>query len=417
MNGHARAVRPPDGAPVCTLALWGNFGTLNLGNECTLAAMIDNLGRQLPHARLLCVCSDPADAERRHGIRALPMSAAEDRGTQRAARPLRIVRRMWRELADWQRAYAAMRGAQALLVTGTGILTDQGEGPLGFPYQLFKWCVATKLAGGKIMFVSVGAESITHPRARRFLLRALGLAVYRSYRDGHSAALLENAGFPAARDPICPDLAFSLSLPARREAPQERGLHVAVGLFNYRARGEGADAAAAQAYEDYLEKLCTLIEWLLGRGSSVRVIIGDLAYDEPVRADLLARLRRRGAAVAPPRFAHEPAGSWQELLEQLAPVDLVIASRFHNVLLALMLGKPVISVSYEAKNEALMQQMGLGEYCQTLDGFDVQRLIGQLLALEHNAAVLGARISAQAAVNRRELERQYAHLAAQLSAS
>src|ERR1700733_124077 len=56
------------------IAFWGNFGALNLGNECTLAAAVGNIRARLPDAKLVAICRDPEDAGRRHGIAALPMS-------------------------------------------------------------------------------------------------------------------------------------------------------------------------------------------------------------------------------------------------------------------------------------------------------------------------------------------------------
>jgi polysaccharide pyruvyl transferase WcaK-like protein len=405
----------PGGEPAASvqIALWGNFGALNLGNECTLAAAIANLRARLPHATLICVCSRPADVATRHGVAAIPIGCGADDENPHGAKPQRLVRRLWAELADWIRALRAMRGVSALLVTGTGILTDHGEGTLGFPYQLFKWCAATRLRGGKVLYVSVGAESISQPLARLFLRNALRMADYRSYRDAHSMAVLRRNGMRTEGDPIFPDLAFSLALPAP-DPEAARGARsapiVAVGLYNYRVPGPG-DAEARAAYEGYLDKICGLIGWLQARGCTVRVIVGDLAYDAAVRSDLRALLQRRGASLSADVFADAPAASWQQLLGQLEPVDFVIASRFHNLVLGLMLGKPAISLSYEPKNEALMQQMGLSEYCQTLDGLDLEQLTAQFVRLEQSTDSLRAAIAAQVLVNRDRLGQQY-HLIA-----
>jgi polysaccharide pyruvyl transferase WcaK-like protein len=92
---------------------------------------------------------------------------------------------------------------------------------------------------------------------------------------------------------------------------------------------------------------------------------------------------------------------------QLASVDLVIASRYHNVVLGLLLGKPVVSLSYEPKHDAVMRDMGLGDYCQPLDDFSVERVAEQVQRLETNSTSLGAGIAARAAANRASLDEQY----------
>ena len=99
------------------------------------------------------------------------------------------------------------------------------------------------------------------------------------------------------------------------------------------------------------------------------------------------------------------------LLEQLQQVDFVIASRFHNVLLGLMLGKPAISLSYEAKHEALMASFGLSAYCQTFDRVDVPQLTRQFQQLEQQAADMLPDHRSTGGKKSRELAEQYELLA------
>lgn len=75
------------------------------------------------------------------------------------------------------------------------------------------------------------------------------------------------------------------------------------------------------------------------------------------------------------------AASFGQLVEQFSTVDFVSASRYHNVGLGLLLGKPVVSLSFEAKHDALMSDVGLGEYCLSLDDFSLERLLEQFQRL------------------------------------
>jgi polysaccharide pyruvyl transferase WcaK-like protein len=50
-----------------------------------------------------------------------------------------------------------------------------------------------------------------------------------------------------------------------------------------------------------------------------------------------------------------------------------------------MLNKPVISISYDPKNDSLLDGCGLGEYCQSIEGVDLERLIAQFIQLESQA--------------------------------
>jgi polysaccharide pyruvyl transferase WcaK-like protein len=396
------------------IALWGNFGAFNLGNECTLAAAISNLRACLPDAELIAICRDPEDTAQRHGISGILTSGQRrPAAARRYPKLVRFLRLLCQEAAEWGHVFRHASTIDALLITGSGILSDEGEGTLGVPYELFKWSLLTKLRGKQLLYVSVGAESITGPMARAMVRCALWLADYRSYRDVHSAKLLQSIGFKTDQDVVRPDLAFSLPRSvavtqgaAMSEPGGLRPPRVAVGIFNYRGRGQASSADAA-AYSAYLDRICSLIAWLLARQYPVRVVIGDFKYDEHVRLDVRAELVRRGLDLTGPSFADESAPSFEHLLEQLAAVDFVIASRYHNLILGLLLGKPVVSLSYEGKHEVLMRSMGLADYCQAIEDIDVKRLVEQFQRLEKNADSLRTVIVERVAANRASLKEQY----------
>lgn len=94
-----------------------------------------------------------------------------------------------------------------------------------------------------------------------------------AYRDSHPARVPQRLGFRTDRDVVRPDLAFSLPRPAAAapggvtaERDDSRHRRVAVGLFNFRGRGQENPADAA-AYHVYLDHICSLILWLRRSGS------------------------------------------------------------------------------------------------------------------------------------------------------
>jgi polysaccharide pyruvyl transferase WcaK-like protein len=398
------------------IAFWGNFGTGNWGNECTLQAIVHNVRERVPEAELLCICSQPNDTVKRHGLTSFPIShartnvAAQSR-PKRLPKPLRVLRRASIELRDWVRTFGVARKLDAVVMTGTGMLTDDAEGAFGLPYDLFKWAVAAKAGGSKLSFVSVGVEPIESPIARLFIVTALRLADYRSYRDSQSKEHLKRVGFASGSDRVYPDLAFSLPKALARPAAVASPAHrkIAVGIYNYRGRGLGSPADAA-AYGGYLDKIGSFVMWLLDRDYAVRVLIGDLTYDAAVVGDLRKVLADKGIARHRDRFVDEPAASVDEVMRQIADVEVVVASRFHNVLLALLLGKPVVSIAYNEKNDALMAEMGLSRYCQSIDQLDLGRLIEQFGEIEEKAGSLRSAIALEADAFRGRLNEQYASL-------
>lgn len=397
------------------IALWGHFGALNFGNECTLGALIHNLRLRLPDAELTCICSFPEDTAVRHNLRTVALRSRGD-GVEVPSlpRPLRKLWWGWVELRAWWQAWKEAGRYDALIIAGTGILTDNGEGALGLPYELFKWTVASRLRGRKVLFLSVGTEAMASAATRFLIKHAANLAHFCSFRDEHSRDRVLAIG-GARHGVVYPDLAFSLPPPELTiSAADPAHLRIGVGVYNYRNCGEGGPEAAAE-YRSYIETLCVFIEWLTGEGHSVRLLAGDLAYDDEVREDVVAALEQRGFDTKGSQFVSEPIRSYQDLFLQLAQIDALVATRFHNIVLSLFLGKACVSLSHETKNLAVMTSMGLGQYCQQLEHLSGQTILEHFQQLLNNRLELERNIAATASQNRELLQEQYAQVMRVLS--
>jgi polysaccharide pyruvyl transferase WcaK-like protein len=171
-----------------------------------------------------------------------------------------------------------------------------------------------------------------------------------------------------------------------------------------RLSAETPDPAVHRAY---LATMAAFARWLLAHDYDVRLLIGDFAYDRDVLTEFAASLKREMPPDDPGRVLDTPALSVEELLSQIAATDLVVATRFHNVLLALLLKKPVASVSFHHKSVSLMRAMGLSEHSRDIGDLDLEWLIGQVDALQRNASALIDRMSERVEENRKILDDQY----------
>ena len=402
-----------------TITLLGNFGAHNLGNECTLQALNENIRLLLGDASVNCVCADPDDTLERHHIPAVLISYRHARQfgakQQSSNRFLRLVRRVFirvpLEILEWLRDFKALKGTGMLIMTGTGMLGDFGIRPLGLHYEILKWSVLARLRRSRVLFLSVGAGPLDHPLSRVIVKAALSLADYRSYRDHFSQQYLERIGFDTSKDSVYPDLVFSLpgSLIPVCSSRAKTGRVVALGLMDY--YGKDCDPERGKVvYETYVEQVSRFAAWLLEQGYSVRLLVGDLAYDMHVKSDLYASLHAKGVAFRPEQLTDERIASVEDLCRQLSLADVVVATRFHNLVLALMLGKPTIALSYHEKIRSLMDEAGLGKYCQDLLGMDVPHLIQQFLTLERDADALRSSIKRKTQEYRLALDEQYRHV-------
>src|SRR5262249_34951708 len=146
------------------IALFGNFGTGNLGNEATLQAMVYNLRKHLPNAEITCICPRPENAASEYNISAVPIRApfpiwtpsslsSKDnepvRGSNgsvsgtamephRRVKAFARLRRALRTCAypllegyRWFKGIGRLKEANVLVMTGTGMLGDYAIEPLG----------------------------------------------------------------------------------------------------------------------------------------------------------------------------------------------------------------------------------------------------------------------------------------------
>jgi polysaccharide pyruvyl transferase WcaK-like protein len=130
----------------------------------------------------------------------------------------------------------------------------------------------------------------------------------------------------------------------------------------------------------------------------------------------MAEVRAHRPEVDPARIIVAPATTFAELLRATEPAAIVVATRFHNVIGALRLGKPVIALGYAPKFAALMGDMGLSEFCQSAKSIDVDRLIAQFEQVERRQTDLRERVKACNDVYERAVATQFAELSAELLA-
>ena len=295
-----------------------------------------------------------------------------------------------------------------LIVAGTGLVSD-AYGLRGWgPYSLFKWSLLAKMRGCKLLFVSVGAGPIYGHLGRVLVRASLALADFRSYRDASSLHYLNSIGFATTTDRVYPDLAFSLPLaviPLHSNRGTRRPV-VGVGVMLYAGK-YSVEKPSITIYRNYLENLLILVRWLLESEYDVRLLIGDLC-DRPATEEFKCLLRERLQEYDDSRIIDEDVTSVDQLLSQLEGTELVVATRFHNVLLALLNNKPVVAISFHHKVTSLMNAMGLSNYCLDINDFKGEELIAKFGDVRRNVGALKSVIKERAEDCRKQLDEQYA---------
>lgn len=325
-------------------------------------------------------------------------------------KPIKAVYRLAKEVRHAIQSYFFLRDVHLLVIAGGGQLDEEWGGSWGHPYALMKWATLARLAGSKLVFLSVGGCRIDSLASRLFIRVALSLATYRSYRDQGSREIGLQIS-KSADGPVVPDLAFSLPLThinavieTRRELPL-----VGVSPIAFAHPGLWPTERIA-VYNRYITELSAFVSSLLQRGISV-VLFSSSVPDEQTFRDIRDQVSSQITNEALMRLSSCEAATASELNEMLRSVDFVVASRLHGLLLSFLAGKPSIAISYDRKVQTLMEDMGQAEYCMDIHTFSRNNLLAAFLTLETNADSIPPKLRRIRDGYRELLEEQYKQVA------
>jgi polysaccharide pyruvyl transferase WcaK-like protein len=216
-------------------------------------------------------------------------------------------------------------------------------------------------------------------------------------------------GVDTSSDEVYPDLAFALPTPPAGKT--STGV-VGIGVMSYHGRNEDR-ATATEIHTHYVSAVNGLVRWLVDRGTRVRLFTGDPG-DEPVVASIIDDLHTHRPGLEPGWVTAEPSEELWSLMRKMTEVDVIVATRYHNVLCALKTSTPTISIGYATKHDVLMDSMGLGEFAESARSLDPGRLIERFAELESRSGELRQILRERNGLNAGLLERQFAALSTAL---
>lgn len=386
------------------IGVLGHYGNANLGDEAIIHAVLEESRRRWDRATLYAISNRPSDTAWRHRIPAVSihsgvlveagrggphvpaaargLTPARDRrpagiwrrpvlrGVRRAAgRIARAMVRVGAEVVAGWRAYRHLRRFDLLLVAGSNQILDNFGGPWEFPYLNLRWSILARLAGCRVAWISVGAGPLDSRLGRWFVRGALRLADYVSVRDEGSRRLLTEIG--VKREILLfPDLAHGVrhepGAAARRDPAPGRPMVAinAMPVYDRRYWHEWSE----EKCERYVTEVAALAAALVKDGHGV-FFLGTHPMDALVAREIISRMEV--AHGQPPwdggliRCPTTVSG----LLRELESADLVIATRFHGVVLSLRVERPVLAICYYRKSRELTMQFEPGDFAVALDEF------------------------------------------------
>lgn len=416
------------------IGLLDHLGHGNLGDDATLTAVLSAIRSRCPDAEFVALCLNPFDTTARHGLPArairrdskLPPTAHSaaagslarksrlKRLLGRFPRLLAVLRAVKAALLDRPKAFAAeiaflvesfriVRRLDLLVLCGGGQLLDSWGGPWSFPYTLLKWVALARLAGVKCYVLNVGAGPLQHPLSRAFIRYTLQLSGYVSFRDRKSESLVRELGYRGASH-VLPDNVYALDITAVGRPARGPGKIVGISPMVYcdpRVYWEKDQGV----YDSLIRRLAAFGRSLVEANHQLALFSSDIRIDIPAIADLAAELQRIG--VDSSCIAQPPVQTTEDLLAAISSVDYLVTCRFHGVVFAHLLNKPVMALSHHPKVATLMADFGLSEYCLDIRSSDETLLADTFAGLAARQDRIKAHMAAKVSLCREELMSQF----------
>lgn len=396
------------------IGLLGMYASANLGDTAIQRAVMQALRARCPGIEFVGLCTDPLDAARTFGIRARHLSGGG--GTARVGAdgsasmgapefrididgvpaPLRIGLSAWRIARH-------MRELDMLLVSGSGQIDDFWGGPWEQPFRLMTWCGSARRQKKTVAVFGVGVDQLLTRLGSLFSRRALALAQLRVLRDGGSLDAVRAMGITEATE-VCPDPAFHLHSEPVKPCDQASSLAFAVISPISQQAWPGAEP---QAYGRYIAALAASADELHRRGIEVRFICSQTKMDPPVIDRVKALMRSD-----PSETRVRAVETVDEYLHEVRCARVVIGSRLHAMILALVAGTPVLAISYARKVERQLQDIRLSDCVLDLRSVEVPQLLSKLDMVLSREQELRAHILAMTTDFRHQLDTQFDRLAA-----
>jgi len=419
------------------VGLLDHMGGGNLGDDATQTAVIENILKRWPDCEICALSMNPTDTQARHNVPSYPLRArvwafgGEKPGKQVNLKSkfkttigrfggiyrglqlvnylgLRLPRILYRELLFLIKSFAIVRSFDLLIISGGGQLMDLWGGPWGFPYTIFKWIILAKLAHIRCIVLNVGAGPLERRLSKYFIGVALSASDYVSFRDKKSFNLIRGIGFNGKAE-VFPDCVYGLD--AAEFAQEEKQSTSVVGIAPMAYADPNVYPEHDPAvYHQLIDSLDSLGSWLVHNSYSLKLFCSDIGVDPPAIEDLRSHLMSSCKSPLEDAIAIPSLKSGADLLVNMASMDYVVTCRFHGVVFAHILNKPVIAISHHPKMSTLMNDLGLEEYCIDMHACDADVLTDKLVSLVKNGQAIKKKMAEKLACYREELAEQFDQL-------
>lgn len=395
-----------------SVGVLGGFGTGNTGNDATAAVAVERLRTALPDVglRLITTAEDAGPVAEIFDLDVVTLH--RKRASWTRAGIGRKISRPWNMIRDLVRTWAVARSVDSVVVLGGGLFEGEASaGPSGWVGMagLLVLSMASSLGKHSLAFVGVGGTYLPTRVERGMLAVSMGRADYRSFRDPWSLTAAVQMGAAGPGDRTTADLVFAVDpqvdypigpsrSPGGPSRPGRARGRVALGVMGF--SWIALDDHGVSPTDPYVQALVGAAVELVEQGDEVLVFCGDVADHRVV--DRVVELSRE--RLADRGCAHLVTSVHSTLfadhLRELASADVVVGSRFHNLVAAILLKRSTVAVADRVKVRDLMEHAGLGDYVLEARTLTSEALVEQVRRARDNRGDIQAVLAAVVAKDR-----------------
>lgn len=333
----------------------GYYGFNNVGDEAVLFSMLRTLRALRPDLKITVLSGDPEKTAKTYGVQAV---------------------NRWRFREVWQ----ALRQCD-LLISGGGSLLQDVTSSRNVLYYLGIVQLA-KLLGKKVCFYAQGVGPITRKMSREVIKRVVNQVDLITVRDEDSKKLLLALGVTKPEILVKADAVLGLYA---REMDRQQGREYLVK--NEVQLGEGAPPIVGisvrewHQYQGYKKAVAAVGDALVRQGYQV-VFLPFHFPDDIAPSREIAKMMEEPAVVIRDELGVV------DMLGCLSALHLLIGMRLHSLIMAAVMGVPVVGISYDPKVDAFMKSVGqpVAGRVETLDAGVLASEVNRVLA--HREEVL-----------------------------
>jgi polysaccharide pyruvyl transferase CsaB len=344
----------------------GYYGFGLIGDEAILEAMLGDLRKLRPDISFYVTSQSPPATQATHGVEAI-------------------------QICDTRATVDVLKKCDLVIVGGGGIYNEYApwrpEGLLTQHPDFNVYCASIPILAAMYrkpcMIYAAGVEPLYSQAAREQVANAFAVATGATVRDYVSLKILKSTGFPIGKVEVTADPSFGLpdSGPSTTELLTSRGMTVAkpvVGVqlrhWNLERWDQGTDpnpweAEVSRALDIFVEKNGGTLLFVPFQQSPDWAFADDRPISERVRKAM--KHRDRTCMV---EENLQPGGA----ASLFAGCDLVLAMRFHSVILSVKNAVPCVAIAYSLKVKGAMDRSGLGGFALELEKLTADHLAHML---------------------------------------